>query len=101
RATGMGTHTTTTATLYPLPDGGELIDSPGVRSFELSQELTLVDLERGFPEFAPYLGQCRFSNCAHGLDPGCALQQAAAQGAIDPRRLESYHQLRLSLKAVP
>ncbi len=95
-ATGMGTHATTTATLYHLPGGGELIDSPGIRSFELG-ELSVDDLEQGFREFAPYLGRCRFSNCGHTVEPGCALREAVARGDIDARRLESYHQLKASL----
>lgn len=95
-ATGMGTHATTTATLYHLPGGGDLIDSPGIRSFELG-ELALEDLDRGFREFAPYLGRCRFSNCGHTVEPGCALQAAVAQREIDARRLASYHQLKTAL----
>ena len=96
QATGLGTHTTTTSALYHLPDGGDLIDSPGVRSFELS-ELHRVDLEHGFVEFGPYLGRCKFSNCSHRVEPGCALLAAVAEGKIDARRLRSYHQLRDSL----
>ena len=96
QATGLGTHTTTTSALYHLPDGGDLIDSPGVRSFELS-ELHRVDLEHGFVEFGPYLGHCKFSNCSHRVEPGCALLAAVAEGKIDPRRLRSYHQLKYSL----
>ena len=91
--TGHGTHTTTTSTLYHLPDGGDLIDSPGVRSFALG-ELQPGDLERGFAEFAPYLGRCKFSNCTHTVEPGCALLDAAARKALEPRRLESYRQIK-------
>lgn len=96
QATGFGTHTTTAAALYHLPDGGGLIDSPGVRSFELG-DLQLADLERGFVEFNPYLRHCKFSNCSHGMEPGCALREAVERGEIDPRRLESYHQLKETL----
>lgn len=96
QATGLGTHTTTTATLYHLPQGGDLIDSPGVRSFELGN-LQPEDVERGFIEFTPYLGHCQFSNCGHTVEPGCALQEAVEQGEIDSRRLESYHQLRAAV----
>lgn len=92
-ATGHGTHTTTTSTLYPLPDGGYLIDTPGVRSFELS-DLSSDDLNQGFPEFSPYLGRCQFSNCSHTVEPNCALRQAIAQGKLDERRLASYQQLK-------
>lgn len=96
QATGFGTHTTTTSTLYHLPDGGDLIDSPGVRSFELG-ELQRLDLERGFVELEPFLGRCKFSNCTHRSEPGCAVLAALARGDIDPRRLASFQQLRESL----
>ena len=97
RATGRGTHTTTTATLYHLPDGGDLIDSPGVRSFELGI-LEPGDVERGFVEFTPLLKQCRFSDCTHTVEPGCALLAAVARKEIDPRRLMSYQQIKNSLR---
>lgn len=97
-ATGHGSHTTSASTLYHLPGGGDLIDSPGVRSFELT-DIQAPDLDRGFPELAPYLGHCRFSDCSHTAEPGCALQAAALHGAIATRRLDSYRQLRASLGA--
>lgn len=96
-ATGLGTHTTTTSMLYHLPQGGDLIDSPGVRSFEPGT-VTLAELERGFIEFRPYLGQCKFSNCGHDTEPGCALREAVAQGDIATRRLQSFLQLRNRLE---
>ena len=96
--TGHGTHTTTTSTLYHLPDGGDLVDTPGVRSFELG-EISLGDLDRGFVDIAPYLGRCRFSDCRHLTEPACALREAVAHGEIAARRLESYLQLWAALKA--
>ncbi len=93
QATGLGRHTTSAATCYHLPLGGDLIDSPGVRSFGLSK-LTLEQLERGFPELHNYLGQCRFHNCCHQREPGCAVRQALDEGHIHPQRLENYLQLR-------
>ena len=90
--TGLGRHTTSAATLYPLDSGGELIDSPGVRSFRLG-ELTRQELERGFREFIPFLGQCRFHNCAHLAEPGCAVRAAVKAGQIRPERLESYRHM--------
>jgi len=99
-ATGMGRHTTSAATCYHLPLGGELIDSPGVRSFRLTS-LSLSQLEHGFPEFRPYLGRCRFKNCAHEREPGCMIRQAVAQGQIHPLRLENFLRLRGSLAATP
>ncbi len=99
QVTGHGAHTTTTGTLYHLPDGGALIDTPGVRSFELG-EISLRDLDQGFADIAPFLGRCRFSDCRHRSEPGCALREAAAQGEIDPRRLDSYQRLRAVLMAM-
>lgn len=87
--TGEGRHTTTTATLYPLPSGGALIDSPGVRDFGLIN-LEFSSLETGFPEFAPFLGDCRFHNCTHNHEPGCAVKAAAAAGEIPARRFARY-----------
>lgn len=89
KATGLGRHTTSTTTLYTLPQGGELIDSPGVRSFRLGR-LDRQQLEGGFREFRPYLGKCRFSDCSHQPEPGCALQEAVAAGVIDSRRMENF-----------
>jgi len=93
---GFGRHTTTETRLYHLPGGGQLIDSPGVRDFQL-WHIESKDLPRGFREFAAYLGQCRFHNCRHRREPGCALQAAADRGEISPRRLESYRSLLESL----
>lgn len=93
--TGLGTHTTSVSTLYHLPDGGDLIDSPGVRGFE-PEELDAADLAWCFREFRPFLGQCRFGNCTHTVEPGCTVLVAAKRGEIDHRRLASYQQLKIS-----
>jgi ribosome biogenesis GTPase len=93
RATGLGRHTTSAATCYTLPQGGELIDSPGVRSFRLT-DLSHQQLEQGFIEFRPLLGQCRFHNCTHDHEPGCAIQAAVEKGEISSLRLQNF--LRLS-----
>ncbi|MCG7980558.1 MAG: small ribosomal subunit biogenesis GTPase RsgA [Candidatus Thiodiazotropha endolucinida] len=92
-ATGLGRHTTSAATCYTLPQGGELIDSPGVRSFRLT-DLTRQELEQGFIEFRPFLGHCRFHNCSHDHEPGCAIQAAMESAEITPHRLDNF--LRLS-----
>jgi len=97
-ATGQGAHTTSASTLYHLPGGGDLIDSPGVRSFELG-EVRLADLDRGFTDIAPHLGRCRFSDCRHQTEPDCAVRIAVERGEIAPRRLDSYQQLRAALAA--
>lgn len=88
-ALDMGRHTTTSTRLYHLPEGGDLIDSPGFQAFGL-QHLTREDIERGFPEFAPYAAQCRFYNCTHQHEPGCGVLQALEQGRIDPSRHALY-----------
>jgi ribosome biogenesis GTPase len=91
-ASGKGCHTTTTTTLYHLPHGGDLIDSPGVRDFRLG-ETAPADLARGFLEFRPYLGLCRFQDCRHLSEPGCAVKEALREGVISERRLASYREL--------
>jgi ribosome biogenesis GTPase len=95
-ATGLGRHTTSATTLYDLPSGGELIDSPGVRSFRLNA-MDRASLEQGFREFRPFLGQCKFSNCAHEDEPECAIQAAAAAGKIHPERLANFLNMARSL----
>jgi ribosome biogenesis GTPase len=90
--TGLGRHTTTVAMLYHVPGGGDLIDSPGVRDFTLNKVAPEL-LENGFPEFVPYRGQCRFHNCRHASEPGCAIHNAVRDGTVDPRRLANYREL--------
>ncbi len=88
-----GKHTTTFARLYPLPEGGGIIDSPGMQTFGLVH-LDAEALEASFREFRPYAGQCRFRDCRHDAEPGCALREAADAGRIDPRRLRQFLQFR-------
>jgi ribosome biogenesis GTPase len=78
--------------LYHLPHGGDLIDSPGVRDFHLAR-VPEDELDHGFREFRPYLGQCRFHNCRHLSEPGCAITAAVAEGSILERRMASYRKL--------
>lgn len=91
-ALDSGKHTTTSARLYHLDADSHLIDSPGLQEFGLGH-LDFAALESAFREFAPYLGQCRFRNCRHRQEPGCALQAAVAAGEIDPQRLALFHTL--------
>ena len=91
-ASGLGKHTTTSTTLYHLPQSGRLIDSPGVRDFHLAS-VPNEELGHGFREFHPYLGQCRFNNCRHLSEPGCAINTAVAEGHILERRMASYRRL--------
>jgi len=92
-ALDTGKHTTTFTRLYHLDGGGSIIDSPGFQEFGL-HHLSEGMLERAFPEFAPHLGQCRFYNCHHVNEPGCAILAAVEAGAISRMRHELYLQLR-------
>lgn len=87
--TNKGTHTTTTAKLFHMPTGGDLIDSPGIREFGLTH-ISRSDVELGFIEFRPYWGRCKFRNCQHDKEPGCALLKAVEEGKITQKRLDSY-----------
>ncbi len=91
--TRHGRHTTTAATLYHLPDGGDLIDSPGVAIFGLA-ELTESQLAWGFREFQPLIKHCRFHNCHHVNDKGCAIKQAIENGDISQSRYQRFLKLR-------
>jgi len=91
-ALNSGKHTTTFTRLYTLPEQGALIDSPGFQEFGL-YHLTEGELERGFPEFRPLLTGCRFYNCRHLHEPGCAILEAVADGRIAPLRHALYAQL--------
>jgi len=95
-ASKLGQHTTTTARLFHLPEGGDLIDSPGIREFGL-WHVSEADLLAGYVEFAPFLGTCRFRNCAHREEPGCALKKAAEAGEIATSRLQRFQILRQNL----
>ena len=96
KATGHGTHTTSTARLYPLLKGGYIIDCPGIREFGISQ-LTPSLLLESFPEFAGFSGLCQFRDCNHQLATGCALQAAVSRGELAHSRLASYLSLRQKL----
>lgn len=89
---GLGTHTTTAAKLLPIPSGGELIDSPGVREFAL-WHLPEERITWGFVEFRDYLGGCKFRDCKHLNDPGCIIRQAVEDGEINQTRYDNYHKI--------
>lgn len=91
-ATGLGRHTTTNTTLYHLSTDSHLIDSPGVRDFQL-WDVAPNQVAGGFREFRPYLGRCRYNDCRHLQEPGCAIQAAADNGDISGRRLDSYRKI--------
>lgn len=88
-SSGKGLHTTTFAEMFPLPSGGQVIDTPGLR------ELGIVDMEDSelsqyFLDMRPYLADCRFNNCLHRNEPGCGVKKAVAEGHITVARYESY-----------
>jgi len=87
--TGKGLHTTTNAVMLALPCGGHLIDTPGIREFNLS-DITRDNLRFYFKEFLPLMQQCAYSSCSHTVEPGCAIVQAVESGRLDPDRFESY-----------
>lgn len=93
QATGKGMHTTRYAEMFPLDGGGYVADTPGIRG------LALFDLEPGeldayFKEIGPLVPQCRFSDCTHIHEPGCAVLKAVKAGTISPERYDSYLRLR-------
>lgn len=91
-ALDSGKHTTTHATLYHLAPESHLIDSPGLQEFGLGH-LDRQEIEQAFPEFRPYLGQCRFRDCHHNKEPDCALIAAVHSGKIDKKRFDAYHRI--------
>ena len=84
-----GRHTTTVSTLYHLPGGGELIDSPGVRDFTPRID-NREEVLNGFVELRQFRGKCKFANCSHSHEPGCAILQAVEDGQVARQRFESY-----------
>ena len=92
---GLGQHTTTVARLYHFNDGGDLIDSPGIREFGL-WHLSSDQVFNGFKEFEQFQGLCKFRDCKHQSDPGCALTSANEQ-EINPKRLASFQRIIASL----
>lgn len=89
---GLGRHTTTAATLYHLPEGGDLIDSPGVAVFGLA-EIKGQDLALAYREFQPRIPECRFNDCRHVSDKGCAVREAVEREDIAPARYRRYLKL--------
>ena len=85
----QGRHTTTMATLYPLKEGGAVIDTPGIREFGLAF-LDRSELAGFYPEMAALQGQCRYNNCSHTHEPGCTIKAAVEEGEIAKVRYENY-----------
>jgi ribosome biogenesis GTPase len=86
---GKGQHTTTFAEMFDLPDGGRIIDTPGVKEFGLI-DFQKEELSHYFPEMKPLINDCKFNNCMHTNDPACAVKRAVADGRISEDRYISY-----------
>lgn len=100
---GRGRHTTRHVELYDLGGGTFVADTPGFASFEvdLIEPIRCEALQSAFREFRPYIGQCRFQDCAHLKEPGCAVLEAVADGRIAPERHQSYVRLYENAKSIP
>lgn len=92
---GRGKHTTRHVQLYELGKGTYVADTPGFASFEIEmmKVISKEQLQYDFIDFAPYIGKCRFNDCAHLKEPGCAVTEALEQGHIVPSRYKSYQRL--------
>lgn len=95
-----GRHTTAAARLYPLPQGGYLVDTPGIKELQL-WEVARPDLALYFVEMGPLTEQCHFRDCLHQSEPGCAIRAAVEQGRISTLRYEGYLRIAASLEGKP
>ena len=86
---GKGMHTTTFAEMYDMPEGGRIIDTPGMREFAIA-DITKDELSHYFPEMKNRLNDCQFNNCMHTNEPGCAIKKAVVAGEIHEERYLSY-----------
>ena len=84
-----GRHTTTTARLLPLACGGYVVDTPGIRQFQL-WDVIAAEVAGFYRDLRPYVSRCRFPNCTHTHEDDCAVKNAVADGRLDERRYESY-----------
>ncbi len=100
QALDSGKHTTTSTRLYHLDAESSIIDSPGLQTFGL-MHLTQSDLVESFPEFKPFAGRCRFDDCCHTVEPGCAVIAAVKSNEIDQRRWNAYNSLTAELETKP
>lgn len=95
----QGRHTTTVATLHPLPEGGELVDTPGFRDFGLV-DISAEELAEYFPGFEEHgLTDCRFSNCRHRTEPGCSVNELLKSGHIAAERYAAYQEILAEIEA--
>ena len=91
-ATGEGKHTTTVSALYHLKDNGIIIDSPGVRDFSPINK-SISEITHGFADVRKFYGACKFSNCSHTNEPGCAMKQAVSDGLLNEQRFNNYQRM--------
>ena len=96
QAHSQGVHTTTTSRLYQM-SGFNIIDSPGIREFGLGH-VSQKQLFHGFRELRPFAGSCKFRDCSHGAEAGCALKAAVDAGHVTAERLASYFEISKSIK---
>jgi ribosome biogenesis GTPase / thiamine phosphate phosphatase len=96
REDGRGRHTTSHRQLVPLPDGGMMLDTPGMRELQLWDADS--GMEAAFQDLESLAGQCRFADCSHGREPGCAVRSALADGTLDVERFESWRKLQRELE---
>jgi ribosome biogenesis GTPase len=94
---GKGQHTTTTVSLLPLPWGGYLVDTPGIREFGL-WNMKLDDVAIWFRDLAPFVDQCRFNDCLHEREPDCSVRAALERGEIESWRYDSYLRILASMR---
>ena len=92
---GRGRHTTRHVELYSLGEDTYVADTPGFSSFDTDQMDIILkeNLQYAFPDFGPYIGECRFDDCSHRKEPGCAVRAALESGDIEPTRYDSYLKL--------
>lgn len=100
KSVDKGRHTTVGATMHPLPDGGYVMDTPGLREVGV-WNVAPEELDRCFPEWQALRATCRFRDCCHQEEPGCAVRAAVEAGVVDAARYESYRHLRAELESAP
>ena len=97
---GRGRHTTRHVELFKLPGGAIIADTPGFSSFDTEKISSKEELQYLFPEFEPYIGECRFLDCAHLKEPDCAIHKAMESGELQQTRYDSYVKLYTQAKAM-
>ncbi len=99
-ALGAGRHTTSETTLYALDAQSWIVDSPGMKEFGLAH-LSAAAIMQGFVDMRPFVGHCRFRDCRHDVEPGCAVLDAVARGAVKPWRLALLHRILAERESQP